>query len=141
VAGETGPIVTHFDAGGMQQTTAYELRVAPFNSAGLGEAVVTAEASSTLRMAPHLTPTVVVPMSSTFAAAPAAVPLKSGELLLAFHTGNAKDRRITRTNRSGRRRRATNDRNGRARKSCCAVARRIFTASRDWPACPTAGSA
>jgi hypothetical protein len=77
----------------MQQLTAYEHRVAAFNDSGEGEAAVTAAATATPRMTPHLTPEIVVPSGRTFPASPAAVLLKSGELLLAYQTGNAEQRR------------------------------------------------
>lgn len=92
LAGETGPNTTHFDDGGMQELTAYEHKVAAFNGSGEGEAA-TCAAASTLRMQAHLTPEVIIPAGPSYPAAPAALALKSGELLLAYHTGNSEQRR------------------------------------------------
>lgn len=93
LAGEVGPNVTHFDDGGMQPSTRYEHRVAALNDAGEGEAAVSALATATNRMEPHLSAEVLIPPGDTFPAAPAAVVLKSGELLLAYQTGNALNRK------------------------------------------------
>lgn len=93
LAGEVPANATHFDDGGLQEQTAYEHKVAAFNASDEGEAAATAAATSTLRMEPHLTPEVIIGPGSTFPASPAAVALKSGELLLAYQTGNAEERR------------------------------------------------
>lgn len=93
LAGEVGPNVTHFDDGGMNPSTRYEHRVAGFNDAGEGPAAVTPEPGATLPMTAHLEPDTIIPPGKTFPAAPSAVPLKSGELLLAYQTGNAENRR------------------------------------------------
>lgn len=84
LAGETGPNATHFDDGGMQELTAYEHKVAAFNAGGEGEASA-AIAGRTLRMEQHLKPQVLfTEKGTTFVKDPGAVPLKSGEILLAF---------------------------------------------------------
>jgi hypothetical protein len=93
LAGETGANATHFDDGGMQELTAYEHKVAAFNSTGEGAATTTSGATETPRMEPHLKPEVIVSAGRTFPSGPAAVTLKSGELLLAYQTGNAEQRR------------------------------------------------
>jgi hypothetical protein len=93
LAGETGPGVTHFDDGGLQQSTRYEHRVGALNAVGQGVAAITASSAATPAMRSHLTPEVIVPSGKTFPAAPAALLLRSGELLLAYQTGNAEDRR------------------------------------------------
>ena len=93
LAGETGPNATHFDDGGMQELTAYEHKVAASNATGEGTAAATSGATTTPRMEPHLKPEVILSAGRTFPAAPAAVTLKSGELLLAYQTGNAEQRR------------------------------------------------
>jgi hypothetical protein len=92
-AGETGPGTTHFDDGGTQELTDYEHKVAAFGAAGEGPATATPAATRTPRMRSHLEPEVIVPPGRTFPASPAAVTLKSGELLLAYQTGNAEQRR------------------------------------------------
>ena len=84
LAGETGPNATHFDDGGMQEQTAYEHKVAAWNSNDDGEASP-AVVGTTLRMEPHLKPQVLfTEKGTTFVKDPGAVPLKSGEILLAF---------------------------------------------------------
>ncbi|MEQ1861521.1 MAG: exo-alpha-sialidase [Chthoniobacteraceae bacterium] len=93
LAGETGANATHFDDGGMQELTAYEHKVAAFNSSGEGAAAVASCATKTPRMEPHLKPEVIVSAGRTFPSGPAAVALKSGELLLAYQTGYAGQRR------------------------------------------------
>lgn len=93
LAGETGPNATHFDDGGMQELTAYEHKVVAFNATGEGAAAVTPSATRTPRLEPHLKPEVIIAAGRTFPAGPAAVTLKSGELLLAYQVGNAVQRR------------------------------------------------
>lgn len=93
LAGETGANATHFDDGGMQELTAYEHQVAAFSRSGEGAAAATSGANKTLRMEPHLKPEVIVSAGRTYPSGPAAVTLKSGELLLAYQTGNAERRR------------------------------------------------
>lgn len=92
LAGETPANTTHFDDGGMQELTRYEHRVAAWNATGEGPSTIS-PVGETLRMAEHLKPEIVIPAGRTFPAAPAAVPLKSGEILLVFQTGNAEARR------------------------------------------------
>ncbi len=93
LAGESRANATHFDDGGMQELTAYEHKVAAFNASGEGTAAATPRATQTPRMEPHLKPEVLIPAGRTFPSGPAAVTLKSGELLLAYQTGNAEHRR------------------------------------------------
>jgi sialidase-1 len=93
LAGETGSAATHFDDGGLQQLTEYEHRVAALYGSTEGPATETPSAAKTASMQQHLEPEVIVPAGRTFPASPAAVPLKSGELLLAYQTGNAEQRR------------------------------------------------
>lgn len=93
LAGQTGPNVTHFDDGGMQELTAYEHKVAAFDDTAEGEAAWTSAATSTPRMRTHMVAEVIIPQGRTFPAAPATVALKSGELLLVYQTGNAEQRR------------------------------------------------
>src|SRR5262245_44373433 len=59
LAGETAPNATHFDDGGMQELTAYEHKVAPFNASGEGMAATTPGPTTTSRMAPHLKPQII----------------------------------------------------------------------------------
>lgn len=91
-AGTTGANVTHFDDGGMKPSTNYEHRVAAFDNNGVAESAISAS-SATLPMASHLSTEVVISSGKTFPAAPSAVLLRSGELFLAYHTGNAQSRR------------------------------------------------
>ncbi len=93
LAGETGPNVTHFDDGGMQEVTNYEHKVAAFNATGEGAAAATPGPTKTPRLKPHLKPEVIISAGRTFPSGPAAVTLKSGELLLAYQVGNAEQRR------------------------------------------------
>jgi hypothetical protein len=93
LAGKTGGNATHFDDGGMQELTAYEHKVSAFNATGEGTAAATPSATQTPRMEPHLKPEVLIPAGRTFPSGPAAVTLKSGELLLAYQMGNAEQRR------------------------------------------------
>jgi photosystem II stability/assembly factor-like uncharacterized protein len=108
VAGTTAPNVTHFDDGGMKPSTSYEHRVAAFHEKEEGEPAVSAS-GTTLPMTPHLTADVLIGPGKTFPAAPSAVALQSGELLLAYQTGNAESRKNhanesiwLRTSREGR---------------------------------------
>jgi photosystem II stability/assembly factor-like uncharacterized protein len=92
LAGETPANATHFDDGGMQEATQYEHRVAAFDAVGEGPSAHS-PAGETLPMKQHLEPEILIPAGRTFPAGPSAVPLKSGEVLLAFQTGNAESRR------------------------------------------------
>lgn len=91
-AGTTPPNVTHFDDGGMKPSTHYEHRVAALGNNGAEESAISA-ASATLPMSPHLAAEVLIAPGKTFPAAPSAVLLSSGEMLLAYQTGNAEKRR------------------------------------------------
>lgn len=94
LAGETGADSTHFDDGGMQQLTAYEHKVAAFNDAEEGPATTTAAATRTAAMSPHLESEILVPANgTTYSKDPAAIVLKSGELLLSTCVANVKKRR------------------------------------------------
>lgn len=94
LAGETSANATHFDDGGMQQQTAYEHKVAAFNATEEGLAVATPMAAKTLRMEPHLKPQIIFPDDGVNRCkAPAAVELKSGELLLAYDLGDVATRK------------------------------------------------
>ena len=92
LAGETPANATPFDDGGMQEATQYEHRVAAFDAVGEGPSSVSAM-GKTVPMTSHLMPEIVIHAGRTFPAGPSAVPLKSGEVLLAFQTGNAESRR------------------------------------------------
>jgi hypothetical protein len=92
LAGTTGPGVTHFVDGGMKPSTNYEHRVAAFDKSGAEEAAVSA-ATSTLPMPSHLAAEVLIPAGKKYPSGPSAVSLKSGELLLAYQTGNAEHRK------------------------------------------------
>lgn len=93
LAGQVPADVTHFEDGGMQELTAYEHQVAAFRPGDEGSATTTDRATSTLRMEPHLQPQVIVPRGKNFPAAPAAVALKSGEILLAYHHNRVEKRK------------------------------------------------
>jgi hypothetical protein len=84
---------THFEDGGMQHETSYEHKVAAFNAAGESSAVETSAPGRTPRMTPHLTPTIVRRDATTFAAAPSALGLRDGRLLLFYYTGELAHRR------------------------------------------------
>src|SRR6185436_478535 len=92
LAGETAANATHFDDGGMQQSTAYEHKVAAFNATG-ESAAVESGATRTRPMQPHLVPELVVPEAPTYPGAPSAVALRNGTLLLAYSTGEVARRR------------------------------------------------
>src|SRR5262249_21354807 len=67
-------------------------RVAAFDRNGAEESAIS-PSSATLPMTSHLTPEVLVSPGKTFPAGPSAVLLNSRELLLAYQTGNAENRR------------------------------------------------
>jgi hypothetical protein len=93
LAGETTRDATHFDDGGMQHETRYEHKVAAFNAAGESRAVETSVATRTPRMTPHLIPKIVRPRGASFAAAPSALGLRNGNLMLIYYTGEVAHRR------------------------------------------------
>jgi hypothetical protein len=93
LAGETKANATHFDDGGMQHETRYEHKVAAFNATGESAGVEASKPGVTARMLPHLTPKVIRRGTDTFAAAPSALELRNGNLVLMYYTGLVAHRR------------------------------------------------
>jgi hypothetical protein len=93
LAGKTVANATHFDDGGMQHDTSYEHKVAAFNAAGIGAPVESAP-GRTQRMVAHLTPRLVRRADAHFAAAPSALGLRDGRLVLIYYTGERAHRRL-----------------------------------------------
>lgn len=93
LAGQTGPNCSRFNDGGMQQQTAYEHKVAAFNASGESGHVQAPGSAQTAPAAQHLQPQIVIPAGATYPAAPTAVALSSGRLLVVYQTGETSNRR------------------------------------------------